>query len=83
MFFSYTQAQTIKGKVVERTQDGKTYEIPGASVFWKDSNTGIVTTANGSFELEKGKDGTDYQCGKAEIDEPPVGVDDHVRVKAE
>lgn len=56
MFFSYAHAQTIKGKVVERTQDGKTYEIPGASVFWKNSNTGMVTTANGSFELKKGKE---------------------------
>lgn len=56
MFFSYTQAQTIKGKVIERTEDGKTYEIPGASVSWKNSTIGMVTAADGSFELERGKE---------------------------
>jgi len=50
---SLAQAQTIKGKVVELGSDGKEYGLPGASVFWKDTNIGTTTNENGDFEIER------------------------------
>lgn len=56
IFSSYANGQTIKGKIVEKTSDGNTYALPGASVFWKGTNSGVTTDAEGLFEIARLKE---------------------------
>lgn len=44
-------AQTLKGKVVEKTDKG-TEPIAGASVYWLNTTIGITTDKNGEFEIK-------------------------------
>ena len=44
------QAQTIKGRVMEETEDGEV-ALPGANVYWVGTSKGSVSDANGEFKI--------------------------------
>lgn len=50
---SFSQAQTIKGRIVEQNVNGEEVGLPGASVFCKSTNIGTVTDIDGNFELDR------------------------------
>jgi len=41
----------MKGKVIEKSSTGEIRPLPGASVFWKNTNIGTATDENGRFEI--------------------------------
>ncbi|MCT4614337.1 MAG: TonB-dependent receptor [Marinifilaceae bacterium] len=43
----------IKGKIIETTEKGEKIPLPGASVFWKNTNHGTATNSNGEFEINE------------------------------
>lgn len=43
------QAQTIKGRVMEETENGEV-ALPGANVYWVGTSKGSVSDANGEFK---------------------------------
>nr|WP_320119565.1 TonB-dependent receptor [uncultured Marinifilum sp.] len=45
-------ADNIKGKIIETQENGKAVPLPGASVFWKNTNLGTAANANGVFTLK-------------------------------
>ena len=45
------QAQTIKGRVMEETEDGEV-ALPGANVYWVGTSKGSVSDANGEFKIK-------------------------------
>jgi outer membrane receptor for ferrienterochelin and colicin len=53
ILFSNVNGQSLKGKIVEKTAEGKVYVLPGASAFWKGTNIGVSADADGLFELER------------------------------
>lgn len=48
---SFASAQTVKGRVVEESE-GKKIGLPGANVVWVGTTEGVVTDADGRFELK-------------------------------
>ena len=47
----FSFADLMKGKVIEKTSTGEILPLPGASVFWKNTNIGTATDENGRFEI--------------------------------
>ena len=45
------QAQTIKGRVMEETENGEV-ALPGANVYWVGTSKGSVSDANGEFKIK-------------------------------
>ena len=45
------QAQTIKGRVMEETENGEV-ALPGANVYWVGTSKGAVSDANGEFKIK-------------------------------
>ena len=41
----------IKGKIIEKSSAGEIVALPGASIFWKNTNIGTAADVNGHFEL--------------------------------
>lgn len=41
----------IKGKIIEKSAANEVLALPGASIFWKNTNLGTAADANGHFEL--------------------------------
>lgn len=41
----------IKGKIIEKSKSGEKIALPGASIFWKNTNIGTAADANGHFQL--------------------------------
>jgi outer membrane receptor for ferrienterochelin and colicins len=52
VIFSFTQAQTLKGKVYIVPTVKDTSPAPGAILRWSDSNSAVTTNSNGEFELK-------------------------------
>ncbi|WP_421919489.1 TonB-dependent receptor [Marinifilum sp.] len=50
-FVSFAKNINIKGKIVEKQNNGEVIPLAGASVFWKNTNIGTAANANGSFVL--------------------------------
>ena len=42
----------LGGQVYEVAEDGKSYGLFGANVYWQDSNIGIFTDEDGGFEID-------------------------------
>ncbi|SDM37638.1 Outer membrane receptor proteins, mostly Fe transport [Siphonobacter aquaeclarae] len=49
----YTQAQSLKGTVMERKSDGKTEPLTGATLFWLGSQIHAQTDGEGRFAIER------------------------------
>ncbi|WP_372751344.1 TonB-dependent receptor domain-containing protein [Labilibaculum sp.] len=47
----FSFADMIKGRVIEKSSTEKTDALPGASIFWKNTNQGTISDSNGNFEL--------------------------------
>jgi hypothetical protein len=48
--FLYSQ-QTLKGRVVEKDEEGKLVPLVGANVFWEGSKVGTTTDVDGKFSI--------------------------------
>ncbi|MFA8436768.1 MAG: carboxypeptidase-like regulatory domain-containing protein [Marinifilaceae bacterium] len=49
----FSFAEDIKGKIVEKNSVNQIVPLPGASVFWKNTNIGTATDPEGRFELKQ------------------------------
>lgn len=47
----FSFANLMKGKVIEKSSTGEILPLPGASVFWKNTQIGTVTDENGRFKI--------------------------------
>ncbi|PKQ61583.1 hypothetical protein BZG02_15450 [Labilibaculum filiforme] len=47
----FSFADLMKGKVIEKSSTGEILPLPGASVFWKNTNIGTATDGKGKFEI--------------------------------
>ncbi|WP_320018580.1 TonB-dependent receptor [Labilibaculum manganireducens] len=48
----FSVAETIQGKIVEKTSTSQQVPLPGASVFWKNTSVGTASDAEGRFNLK-------------------------------
>jgi len=48
--FLYSQ-QMLKGRVVEKDEEGKLVPLVGVNVFWEDSKVGTTTDIDGKFSI--------------------------------
>jgi outer membrane receptor for ferrienterochelin and colicin len=48
----FSFADSINGKIIEKSSSDKTQILPGASIFWKNTNHGTISDMNGNFEID-------------------------------
>lgn len=48
-----SNAQNLQGVVFANEKDGKT-TLPGVNIYWQGSNSGVISTVEGTFEIRKG-----------------------------
>lgn len=53
-------AQTVHGYIMGTDEKGGMYGLPGANVVWLNETTGVVTNADGYFEISKDRDDQRY-----------------------
>ena len=47
--------ESLSGLIYEEADDGKSYGLFGANVYWLDSDIGIFTNEDGGFEIDYDK----------------------------